>query len=428
MTRREFLAAGILSPLLPRALGGAASVAEPPVDRLSRVCGLIFGGAVGDALGGPIEFQDPARIQALPRPPRAWKDPEEQLDAAGRKAAAGRLFLRSYADLRPQPESYGQWNVNAAPGTITDDTRHKLVLLHALHAAETTKAWPLGVKDLARSYLEWPATPAVTATPAYAALAADWLEEWQLGARWVLGERDPVRALPPERMWVGLPTCCGQMTSLPIAALFPGQPEKAYRAAYELGYFDNGWGRDLNAAIVAGLATALATPLDPASPARAWGKVLAAMRETDPFAYRKVRWTQRAVDRWLDLALKLAADARGRPARLFAALEEEFKTNSKWEAQVPFVVTFACLAIADHDPLAALALSLEWGHDSDSYAQLVGAFVGALHGVELLRPEWVATVRERLLADHGVDLDRECLFLERLAEEGRTRSLIAGVG
>ena len=36
---------------------------------------------------------------------------------------------------------------------------------------------------------------------------------------------------------------------------------------------------------------------------------------------------------------------------------------------MPVVVAFACVAMASHDPLAALQLSLEWGH-AVSYTHL----------------------------------------------------------
>ena len=110
---------------------------------------------------------------------------------------------------------------------------------------------------------------------------------------------------------------------------------------------------------MAGLAQALVTPLEPGGARAAWTNIFNTMRETDPFRFRKIRWTQRAVDRWLNLALKFAREAEGEPARLFAALEKEFAQASKWEAQVPFVVAFACVALAEGDPLAALQLTQE---------------------------------------------------------------------
>ncbi len=424
LTRRTFLETSACALALAPLLGSAAD-APDPVDVSERIRGLMLGSALGDALGGPIEFQAREGIQQLTDPPKIWRD-GEILDAAARTATAGRLRLRSYRELRPATESYGQWNAASEPGTITDDTRHKLVLLHALHAVDRADRWPLTVKDLAQAYLEWPGTTAVVGREGYAELAADWLEEWQFAARWVLGERNVATALPPERMWQSLPTCCGQMTLLPVAAIFAGDSEAAYLAAFRLAFFDNGFGKDLNASLVAGLAVALTTPVDARNPRAAWQSILTAMRTTDPLRFGKIRWSERQVDRWLNLALKFAHDAEGQPARLFAALEKEFERTTKWEAQVPFVVAFACLEIADYDPLAALQLSLEWGHDSDSYAALVSAFIGALHGPQLFPRNWLDAVITRLQADHGVNLDEESQFLLRLHRMAASRKLVAG--
>lgn len=420
LTRRNFLSLATTAAIAPPVCRAETA---PPDGVAARIHGLLIGSAIGDALGGPIEFQDAAKVGLLPTPPKQWQE-EEILDAPARQAAAARLTLRSYRDLRPAPESYGQWPSNAAPGTVTDDTRHKLVLLHALHTAAAGDR-PLDARGLAQAYLDWPATPAVTAHPSFPALAADALEEYSFSARWVVGERDPAVARPPERLWNGIPTCCGQMGLLPLAAIFPGRPEQAYRAAYHLAFFDNGFAKDMNAALVAALAVALVTPVDPASPRTAWIAVLAALRSTDPYGHAKIRWSTRQVDRWLDLAHQWSSEAQGRPARFFATLEKEFAYNSKWEAQVPFVVVFGCLALAEYEPLPALQLCLEWGWDTDSYAQLLGAFIGALHGPEIFPSAWRQAVEDRLRLDHAVDLARESSFLDRLRIASTRRPIVA---
>jgi ADP-ribosylglycohydrolase len=411
LSRRSFLAATGATLLG----AGCASPGQPDtVDGLQeRIRGLLLGTYLGDALGGPIEFQPPDQVARIADAPKTWRD-DEVLDANARRQAADRLRLRSYRELRPTPESYAHWLPHAEAGTITDDSRHKFVLLHALREADRHRQ-RLDVRGLAQAYLDWPDLPALRRRPHYRELCADWIEEWQFGARWVLGDRDERRALPPERMWIGLPTCCGQMTLLPLAALHAGRPEAAYRAAYELAFFDNGFGKDLNAALVAGLATALAVPAGTPA-ADGWAKVLATLRQTDPLRHGAVRWTHRSVDRWLDVAHAQVAAAQGRPARLFAGLNREFAQTTKWEAQVPFTVVFACAELAEWEPLAALQLSLEWGHDSDSYAQLLGALVGALHGPEIFPTAWREAVEARLRSDYEVDVASDVRLLVRLGQ------------
>ncbi len=409
------MAAGVsLSwPLVSQAAPGG-KIASAARDRVE---GLLIGTFFGDALGGPIEFQDPQKIQSLPDPPKQWAE-QERLDHTGIVEAAARLRLRSYRDLRMVPEPYGHWTRDAEPGTVTDDSRHKLVLIAALEDAQARRAWPISEQELAQAYLDWPRRKQIADRPEYDAICKDWLLEMQLSARWVLGERDLAKARPTERLWVGLPTCCGQMTLPPLAAIFPGQPENAYLAAYSLAFLDNGFGRDLNAALVAGLATALVSDANPQRPDEVWDRIYGSMRRTDPFGYAQVPWSQRSVDRWLDFALGSVKEADSCPAKLFAKLENEFRYNSKWEAQVPFVVTFASLAITDYDPLAAMQLSQEWGHDTDSYAQLLGAFVGAVYGPAIFPAEMRSTVERRLKLDYGQDLNQHVdllLGLRKLA-------------
>lgn len=429
LSRRRFLQSGCVAAAALGAEGawaGPNGAPDPSPDLEERIEGLLLGSLIGDALGGPVEFQNLAEVARLSEPPKHWAD-DELLDAASRVAARDRLVLRPYAPLRPQPEPYAHWRVNAPPGTVTDDSRHKIVLLDCLRAAQTLGQWPIQARTLAQTYLEWPADGPLRQRPEAMKLNADWLREWHFASRWLLGERRAGQALPPERLWSGLPTCCGQMTLLPLAGLFPGDPESAYRAAYSLAYFDNGWGRDLNAALVAGLAEALTVPANlPAS--AAWERIYQAMRGTDPFRYGEVPWTHRAVDRWLDLALTSAREADRHPARLFQRLETEFKQTIKWEAQVPFVVTFAVLALCEHEPLAALQLSIEWGHDTDSYAQLVGAFIGARHGVRLFPERLTGPVRERLAEEYGQDVREWGSLLRQIRNQPKTHRLIAETG
>lgn len=390
-----------------------------------RIYGLVIGGFIGDALGGPIEFQSPDAVARLRDAPRRWTH-GERFDAAAAEATKARLLRqwRGYSELRPIPEPYAHWSAMAPAGTITDDSRHKLVLLEALRVADAGRA--LELADLAQAYLDWPRRPEVRSRPGWNRLLQDWLTEWWYAARWIQGERDLARALPPERMWNGLATCCGQMTSLPLAAVFAGAPVQAYEAAFRLGFFDNGWGRDLNAAIVAGLAAALAVPADAAN-LRRWEVVSAAMRETDPYGHSRIPWCQRSVDRWLGLARRLVHESQREPARLFAGLDQSFRETVKWEAQVPFVVVAACWELAEADPLAALALTLEWGHDTDSYAQIAGALAGALYGAELFPVAWRRDVETRLEADYGVRVAQEVDLLARLHATAHVRPVVAGV-
>jgi ADP-ribosylglycohydrolase len=400
-------------------------------DALSdRIHGLLVGSLIGDALGGPIEFQDPIAIQALVRPPKRWHD-EEALDAAALREAAGRVWLRDYSALRPQPEPYAHWFANAPAGTITDDSRHKFILLHALRGTLARPERRLGVAQYAQAHLDWPLT-ALKRNPEHSQLCNEWIEPWRRAARWILGSRNLAEALPPLRMWNGVPTCCGQMSLPPLAAVFAGQPVAAYRAAYQLAFFDNGFGRDMNAVFLAALATALTLPnapvpddTDEKGRQSLWEPVLQAVRSTDPYQYRDIPWMQRPVEYWLEFALQAVQKADGHPARFFAAFDQEFAHTTKWEAQVPFAVVFGTLALAQYHPMAAMALSIEWGHDTDSFAQLLGALIGARLGASAFPTDLRALVTQRLKEDAGEDVGEWVQVLTAAAQRARDNTLLA---
>jgi hypothetical protein len=151
------------------------------------------------------------------------------------------------------------------------------------------------------------------------------------------------------------------------------------------------------------------------------------MRTTDPYGHSQIPWCERSVDRWLGVAGRLVRESDREPARLFEGLDQVFRDTVKWEAQVPFVVVAACWELAEDDPLVALALTLEWGHDTDSYAQIAGALAGALHGPELFPVAWKQDVEARLEADYGVRVRQEVELLARLHSAAQVRPVIAGV-
>lgn len=400
--------------MYPEQKSGEGSISRE--DYRSRVRGLLIGSFLGDAIGGPVEFQSAEDVQALSTPLHHWKA-DEVLDAAALKAARDRLTLRGYDPLRPEPEPYGQWSRHAPPGTVTDDSRLKMILLAALRKADADGRWPLGAEGLAQAFLDWPgAVLDDLFTAEMQDINRTWLKEWCYAARWVLGDRDVARARPPERLWGGLPTCCGQMVLLPLAAMSPGKPVEAYRHAHDIGFFDNGPACDLNAGLVAGLAGCLTMPQVEPRDENPWGSLLKIMSATDPYGYAAVPWVIRPTDRWLDYVEEVVREAEDRPALVFERFDRDFKDAIKWEAQVCYSMAIAALLMGKGDPLVSLQLSLEWGHDTDSYAQIVGAFAGARFGDQVFPAEMRRMVVNRAREEYGFDLEEAA---DWLAESNR---------
>ena len=391
-------------------------VASPAARTLSlreRIEGMLVGSLIGDAAGGPIEFVDAARIARWAPSIHRWQ-PDERLDAAALDRLDAAFQLLPYEQLRPEPAPYGPWTARAPAGTLTDDTRHKVIFMSAL-ARSSTAGRRLEATDLARAYLDYERRPLIARHAARRRLCRQWLREQRPCCRWLLGERTPPAALPPQRLWGGLSTVMGQMVLLPVAAIHAGDPETAYKTAYRLGFFDNGPAKDINSAVIAGLAFALDPrspalgaahlPLNP-QPAAWWSAVCQTMLTTDPYGYDRVPWVERPVRRWLGVAEKAVGRGDRAPAETFHALERQLMARTWWEAHTVFATVAAILWLCPLRPLAAMQLALEFGHDTDSTAQLLGAFLGAMGGPELFPPDMRHCVTERLKADEGESLDR----------------------
>lgn len=202
-----------------------------------KIEGMLIGSAMGDAAGGPVEFVHPPRRSY-------WSTTEEKLTEEGLEELAALFKLSSYPKNR---EPFAQWEPYGPPGTITDDTRFKMILFNTLK----NHGGVLSQETFARSVLEF----RQEVPEEYRGIYDAWIPEIEYATRWALGERE--NAYPVERIWGGIPTMEGQMPFLPIAALNPNDPEWCYLKTYELGYFDIGVAKDMNAALVAGLARAL---------------------------------------------------------------------------------------------------------------------------------------------------------------------------
>jgi len=391
----------------------------------SRVRGMLIGSAIGDAIGGPIEFQKSDAASKLMSNCRDWAS-DRRIASEDLQQFASELRLLSYEKLRPKTEPYGQWRAAAPPGTVTDDTRHKMILINALREATTTEQLPISEHDLATAYLKFANSEPIVKRPEYKALCEESFREFWKSAHWLLGSRDLKIAAPPARIWGGEATCVGQMTLLPLAAIYPGNPLRAYRAAYALGFFDVGPAKDINSAIVAGLADALCqqTPTNPRERKAAWQAIAQTMRSTDPFRYTEVPYVTRPVERWLDFAHKVVDEAEGHPHRLFKKLEQQGEVRYYWESHFILALVFAAIEFCDYDPLAAMYLILNFGHDTDSGAQLLGAFAGALYGPELFPDHLQKPVVRQLAEDYDQSLDQWADLLVSLSNREKYPNVV----
>lgn len=380
---------------------------------------------IGDAVGGPVEFQKTEDVTDVVPNCRAWRE-DRQLTSADLREFAASLRMHSYEPYRPNPEPYGQWQSAAAPGTVTDDTRQKMILIAALQQATAEQRLPITARDLASAYLQFASSEAIAKRPEYRDLCEESFREFYRSARWVLGSRDVEVAAPPQRIWGGVPTCCGQMALLPLAAVYAGRPVAAYRATFALSFFDVGAAKDLNSALVAGLAVALrqAAPTDQRSRKLAWQAITDGMRATDPYQYAKMPYVSRPTNAWLDFAHQAVLRSERKPKLLYEILEKEGQVKYFWEAHFILATVFSVIEFCDYDPLAAMLMTLDFGHDTDSAAQLLGAFIGALYGPGVFPEHLQQPVVKQIAEDYDVSVDQWTGLLLSLSDRKRHSKVV----
>jgi ADP-ribosylglycohydrolase len=405
LKRREFIS-GCTTSIVAALISARHVAAENRSDGASdRALGMLYGSLIGDALGGPIEFLPHERVATIMPAARSWAD-DRQLTGDDLEQLAASLSMLSYAELRPDPAPYGPWIRQAAAGTITDDSRHKIVLIRAIRSMLSAHQQYLTQEELARAYIAFSPHENRPADREMAELVEEGLREYRLASRWVLGERDLNTALPLERLWSGVANCSGQMTMPPLAAVFPGQPERAYLETFRLDFIDAPIARDIAAALNAGLAAVLDPACDGMSTDQRWSLLMETIRKTDPYRYSQVPFAGRQLDRWLDLSDSIVRRSQGRPKVAYQLLESEGKPVYYWDAHFTLLVPLTLLSLCEFRPLAAMHLTLDFGHDTDSYAQVLGAMAGAVHGMDIWSKPMVDAVQSRLKADFGESVDQ----------------------
>ena len=407
MRRREFLTAG--SMLVASGWSGQDSLAANAgvvVSQEDRLRGALIGGLIGDALGGPIEFRESPAAETGLTAARSWGD-GERLTKGKLQELAQSVPLLGYADLRPDPAAYGPWKRKAPAGTLTDDSRHKIVLIRALAAAKELGR-EATAEDIAKQFLAFEPVNK-DRDQELRDLNEEGFREYRYAAEWLLGVRDLSKARPLERLWAGVNNCSGQMMFPPLAVQYAGEPEPAYRRTYELDFIDSPLARDIASALVAGLAAALApdrsdNKSDISSEER-WQTLLEAMRSTDPYGYGEVPFAGRQLDKWLSRAEEFADKADGRPKELYHLLETDGKPVYWWDAHFTLLVPLSMLYLCDFEPLAAMHLTLDFGHDTDSYAQVLGCMIGAVHGALVFPEKFITATESSLRTDFGENVE-----------------------
>lgn len=331
---------------------------DPPLRRRYRGC--LLGGAVGDALGAPVEFSSRTDIQ-------------QRFGRAG------------ITELAP---AFGRL------GAITDDTQMTLFTAEGVLRAYVRGTLrgicsPPTVIDYA--YLRWLHTQGV-AHP----LHGDCLNGWLIGQRELFSRRAPgltcLSSLSYKKRAGDQATndskgCGGVMRVAPIGLFFAtlarSRPQleadyarQCFELASKAAALTHG---HRTAQCVAGAFAVMVMSLmgGTALP----GAIAVAMSLTRTEAGHEE--TVAAIEGAVRLARERPADT-----------ETLSQLGSGWVADEALAITLYC-ALSGKDFRSGVELAVNHGGDSDSTGSMTGQLLGAVHGVEAIPPTWLEPLELR---------------------------------
>ncbi|MGW2425126.1 ADP-ribosylglycohydrolase family protein [Streptomyces sp. NPDC001709] len=326
----------------------------------ARVRGCLLGGALGDALGYPVEFASLDRIRA----------------SHGARGVTGLV-----------PGAPG------AAGLISDDTQMTLFTVEALiqaHARQreqgTDGPWPLLLRQAYERWLETQSKPGPQqpqpGAPAGGLVTEAWLYSRRAPGNACLSGIAQLYAPDPALPLDGTPGevnpdskgCGTVMRSAPFGLVNPAEAAFAMAArgaqithGHPTGYYAAGALAAIVAHLVAG------DSLE--------GAVLRTLR----LLVRHHGHTETTVA--LHAALDLAADGAPTP-------EKVESLGAGWVAEEALAIGVYC-ALAEPRPEESLPLAVNHSGDSDSTGSICGNLLGTLHGDTGLPHDWVARVEGR---------------------------------
>lgn len=384
-----------------------------------KILGSLVGSAIGDAMGAPTEMWEQNAIS----------EEYGHVDSLD-------LVLRI-----PSPE--GPWDFNLPAGAGTDDTRWKALAIKYFIREHDMRSRMRPLKPAASRFAEFvneryaqrikelKATDSVEPEPfEEGMLKLTWLQEWARVSRaYASGDIDEYRnAL--SRFYGGEMSCAGMLYAPVVGAVYPGRPEAAYRAAYDLAIFDLGYARDITALTAAMTAACFA-------PEAGVDSLRAVLREVDPAGFFRSRLLGRVAYQQFRQARSIARtarrvteeDMRETDFRLpdaypydsltYAQTLEAYKWLDQAKQDAPFhageihLIHLTALLFCDLDFSRTLEFVTNYGRDNDTVAAVTGAQLGALHGYASLpkdQRELVIRVNREVL---DIDLER---LAQRLTE------------
>lgn len=341
-------------------MNGSFVTTEPTLRE--RFVGCLLGGAIGDALGAPVEFLSRSEI-------------EEQFGSSG---------VRKFAP------AYG------GHGKVTDDTQMTLFTAEGLLRAEHRRT-STGQDDVPRAvhaaYLRWLSTQLQDARVPWDPDEGEALSGWLLEQRFLHSERSPgttcVTALlggdmgTPKRPLNDSKGCGGVIRVAPVGLVAADPFDLGCRVAAITHGHPSGW-------LAAG----------------AFAQIICAITRGDPIRLAADGALERCQEREdgsevaeaMRAALTMVDDGRSLTPETVELL------GAGWVAEETLAISLFC-ALGATNPAEAMSSSASHGGDSDSTGSLTGNLLGAALGAGWLDESLLAQLEGRSVIEQvGSDL------------------------
>ncbi|MEM7797700.1 MAG: ADP-ribosylglycohydrolase family protein [Chloroflexota bacterium] len=322
---------------------------NPSSPLFKKVYGCLLGGAIGDALGGPVEHATPDEIE---------------------RRASG--IIDRYLPYERPPGYHAHFGEGERIGAYTDDTRMKHIYCRAIfHAGGKPRAGDLA-HILAEAYHHAPDE-----------MHAGLYEEYYFKGMW----------RSDKLIYAGEPTNGALMANSPLGLIAACRPDEAYQLGFDLSFFTDGHAKSAAAMMVCAIATSMTPGVtidEIIEQVRASHLRFARRREGDQ--WHTLPWRYDPNLKFLDEALKIAREAED-----VFAIREPLYALLEWGHLFSESIHTLCVAVAmfvasKGDFRLAVQGAIMYGRDKDSYASVVGALIGAYHGVDVIPTEWIQPV------------------------------------
>lgn len=372
----------------------------------NKILGSLVGSAIGDAMGAPTEM---------------WNRGERQ-------RSYGYIDELDPNFIDPSPE--GIWDFHLPPGTTTDDTRWKSLVGSYVALQMGSFYQPSGPdpymfsQHILEAYRQ--EVKRLKETPGhdprdieYNIRRLTWLQEWAVVAEPFANKDLEAYTTALHGFYGGELLCAGMLYAPALALPYPGDPLMAYKTAYRLGIFDQGYARDITGLTAAMVSAALSSDATQSS-------VMEVFRTVDPQDYFRRRLfgrmafkTYQAAEYISESAKKLNrcnGEALTLPlirndslatCRLQEAFEllDQRNQDSPAHAQEILLVTLTALLYSEFDFQSCMEFIVNYGRDNDTSGAVAGAILGAYWGFDklpqALKEQVVQTNRKNL----GIDLE-----------------------